>query len=83
MDSRHLRRKENNYQDYSDEAIERLRLIRKFRGIGCSIAELREILHDQDTNTRSNVHLIEWIRGKIDEVRRRKVECDQILATLN
>jgi MerR family transcriptional regulator, copper efflux regulator len=83
LDGRHVRREGNNYRNYSDEAIERLKFVKKLQSIGCSIAELKEILHDRDTNRRANNQVIEWIRSKIDEVERRKEECDQILATLN
>ena len=48
LDSRHVRREANNYRDYSDEAIERLKLVKKFQGIGCSIAEMKDIFQGQD-----------------------------------
>lgn len=83
LDSRHIRREENNYRNYSDEAFERLKLIKKFKSVGCSLAELKEILQDHDANTRTNLEVIEWIQQKINEVERKKDEYDQILETLN
>jgi MerR family copper efflux transcriptional regulator len=83
FDSRHVRREENNYRNYSDEAIERLKLIKKFQGIGCSLVELKEILQDHDTNTHTNQQIIEWIRHKMTEIEGKKDEYDQILETLN
>ena len=83
LDSRHVRREENNYRNYSNEAIERLKLVKKFQGLGCSLAELKEILKDRDTNMLTNLEVIEWIRQKISEVERKKDELDQILGTLN
>ena len=83
LDSRHVRREENNYRNYSDEAIERLKLVKKFQGLGCSLAELKEILRDHDTNMHTNLEVIEWIRQKINEVEHKKDELDQILGTLN
>jgi MerR family transcriptional regulator, copper efflux regulator len=83
LDSRHVRREENNYRNYSDEAIKRLKLVKKFQGLGCSLAELKEILQDHDTNTRTNLQVIEWIRQKMSEIERKKDEFDQILGTLN
>ena len=83
LDGRHVRREGNNYRDYSEEAIERLRFVKKLQSIGCSIAELREILHERDANSRTNEQVIEWIRNKVSEVERKKEECDQILATLS
>lgn len=83
MDSRHVVREENNYRNYSDEAIERLKFVKKFQGVGCSLVEIKEILQDRDTNTLSNQQVIEWIRHKISEIERKKDEYDQILDTLN
>jgi MerR family transcriptional regulator, copper efflux regulator len=83
LDSRHVRREENNYRNYSDEAIERLKLVKKFQGVGCSLAEVKEILQDHDANTRTNQQVIEWICRKISEIERKKDEYDEILGTLN
>lgn len=83
LNSLHVHRDSNNYRNYSDEAIERLRLIRKFQSIGCTLAELKEVLQDHDTNARTNQQIIDWIRGKKDEIERKKEEYDQMLKTLN
>ncbi|KQL41860.1 MerR family transcriptional regulator [Bacillus sp. FJAT-25509] len=83
LDSRHVQREENNYRNYSDEAVKRLKLIKKFQGIGCSLIELKEILEDKDKNTRSNQQVIEWISQKIIEIERMRNEYDQMLVTLN
>jgi len=83
FDSRHVRRDENNYRNYTDEAIERLKLIKKFQGVGCSLSELKEILQDVDTNTRTNEQVIEWICQKISEIERKREEYNQMLDTLN
>ncbi|TRZ38487.1 MerR family transcriptional regulator [Niallia circulans] len=83
FDTRHVRRDDNNYRNYTDEAIERLKLIKKFQGVGCSISELKEILLDVDTNTRTNEQVIEWICQKISEIERKRIEYKQMLDTLN
>ncbi|MDR7318587.1 MerR family transcriptional regulator [Brevibacillus nitrificans] len=82
LDSRHVQREKNNYRNYSDKAVERLKLIKKFQSIGCSLVELKEVLQDHDTNTRTNQQVIVWISQKIMEVERKKDEYDQMLATL-
>jgi len=83
LDGRHVRRDANNYRTYTEDAIERLGLIKKFQGIGCSIAELKEVLHDKDTHARTNREVIAWIRHKIAEVEAKKKEFDHILGTLH
>ncbi|GIO29021.1 MULTISPECIES: MerR family transcriptional regulator [Paenibacillus] len=83
LDDRHVRRESNNYRNYSDEAVERLRLIKNFQSIGCSLAELKEALQDCDTNMSTNLQIIEWIHGKKKEIESKKEEYDQMLDTLN
>jgi MerR family copper efflux transcriptional regulator len=83
LDERHVRRESNNYRNYSEEAVERLKLIKKFQSIGCSLAELKEALQDHDTNARTNLQIIDWIRDKKKEIESKKEEYDQMLDTLN
>lgn len=83
LDDRHVRRESNNYRNYSEEAVERLRLIKKFQSIGCSLAELKEALQDCDTNMSTNLQIIDWIRGKKKEIESKKEEYDQMLDTLD
>jgi MerR family transcriptional regulator, copper efflux regulator len=83
LDSRHVHREANNYRTYSDEAIERLKLVKKFQGVGCSLAELRDILQDHDTQARTNREVMDWIVHKMQEIEGRKDELDQMLATLH
>jgi len=82
LDRRQVRRDANNYRNYTNEAIERLKLIKKFQGVGCSLAELKDILQDRDTNTRTNQEVMDWIRHKMREIEGRKDELDQMLGTL-
>jgi MerR family copper efflux transcriptional regulator len=83
LDRRHVRREANNYRNYSDEAIERLKLVKKFQGVGCSLAELKDVLQDHDTQARTNREVMDWICHKMQEIEGRKDELDQMLATLH
>lgn len=83
LDSRHVRRERNNYRSYSDEAPARLRLIRKFQSIGCSLGELKELLRDQDQHIRTDQEIVAWLRQKMAEIERKKAEYDEMLQTLN
>ncbi|ULO09003.1 MerR family transcriptional regulator [Paenibacillus sp. 19GGS1-52] len=83
LDNRHVRRESNNYRNYSEEAVGRLKLIKKFQSIGCSLAELKEALQDHDTNGRTNLQIIDWIIGKKKEIELKKQEYDRMLDTLN
>lgn len=83
LNFRHLRRDANNYRNYSDEAIERLKLIKKFQSVGYSLAELKGIFEVHDAKTLTDQEIIQLIRKKIGEIERKKIELDQILGTLN
>ncbi|KWX78528.1 MerR family transcriptional regulator [Paenibacillus riograndensis] len=83
LDDRHVRRESNNYRNYSEEAVGRLKLIKKFQSIGCSLSELKEVLQDHDANAHTNLQIIDWIRGKKKEIESKKKEYDQMLDTLN
>jgi len=43
LDSRYVRRRENNYRDYSEEAIEYLLIIKEARAAGFALAEVKEL----------------------------------------
>ncbi|MEK3701453.1 MerR family transcriptional regulator [Paenibacillus sp. FSL R10-2199] len=83
LDERHVRRESNNYRNYSEEAVQRLKLVKKFQSIGCSLAELKEALQDHDSNANTNQQIIDWIRSKKREIEHKKEEYDQMLNTLN
>lgn len=83
LDERHVRRESNNYRNYSEEAVQRLKLVKKFQSIGCSLAELKEALQDHESNAHTNQQIIDWILSKKKEIERKKEEYEQMLVTLN
>ena len=76
-------REENNYRRYSDEATERLLLIKKLQRVGCSLAELKDILQEHDTHVLTDFEIVEWILQKIKDTKQKKEELDQILRMLH
>ena len=83
IDSRYIIREKNNYRNYSDDVIECLNLIKKFQGVGCSLDEIKVILQNRESNTRTNEQVVDWICEKISDIKRKKQEYDEILDTLN
>ncbi len=83
LDHRHVLREENNYRRYSDEATERLLLIKKLQRVGCSLAELKDILQEHDTHALTDLEIVEWILQKIKDTKQKKEELDQILGMLH
>jgi DNA-binding transcriptional MerR regulator len=83
LDDRHIKREANNYRNYSDETIDRLKLIKKFQNIGCTLTELKDVLYSVDNKVRTNQEIITWIKNKITEVENKQKEYNQMLKTLN
>nr|NNM91075.1 MerR family transcriptional regulator [Bacilli bacterium] len=83
LDHRHVLREENNYRCYSDEATERLLLIKKLQRVGCSLSELKDILQEHDTHALTDLEIVEWILQKIKDTKHKKEELDQILGMLH
>jgi MerR family transcriptional regulator, copper efflux regulator len=43
LDTRHVRRGENNYRDYCEEAVEHLLIIKEVQAAGFTLAEFKEL----------------------------------------
>jgi MerR family copper efflux transcriptional regulator len=83
LDSRHVQREENNYRDYSEKAIEHLKLIKKFQSVGFSLAELKDIIQDYDAYTLTYLKVVDLLTQKIKEIERKQEEFDQIRGPIN
>src|SRR6266849_6128070 len=67
LDIRHVRRGANNYRSYSQEAIERLRLIKQAQATGFTIAELKELAEAYDAGKLSKGQQVRSLRRKVEE----------------
>ena len=77
LPARCVHRRQNNYRDYREDAIERLRLIKEGQLAGFTVAELKELITTADADTvpaeRQTVFIrqkIEAITGQIGRIRR-------------
>src|SRR5229473_229135 len=43
LDARHVRRGENNYRDYCDEAVEQILIVKEVQAAGFTLAEFKEL----------------------------------------
>jgi MerR family transcriptional regulator, copper efflux regulator len=43
LDARHVRREENNYRDYNEEAVEQFLIIKEAQAAGFTLAEIKEL----------------------------------------
>ena len=78
LEKRHIRRGENNYRDYSEDAVALLLNIKAGQAAGFTLAELKEIRGADETNELTIQRKIFLIRQKIDDIDRKRAELDRI-----
>lgn len=82
LDERHVQRQENNYRDYSEEAVAHLMMIKMFQAVGFSLSELKDVLHEHDSNRLTILKVVELLTQKIEEIEHKQDEFKRILETL-
>lgn len=78
LDSRHVRRGENNYRDFGEETVEHLQLIKKAQSVGFTILELKEVIQAEETSELPLPLMIDLLHRKMKEIDMRKTELDQV-----
>ena len=78
LEKRHIRRVENNYRDYSEDAVALLLNIKAGQAAGFTLAELKEIREADETNELTIQRKVVLIRQKIDDIDRKRAELDRI-----
>jgi MerR family transcriptional regulator, copper efflux regulator len=78
LDTRHVRRGENNYRDYCEEAVEHLLVIKEVQAAGFTLAEFKEL--DEACNAGSLVtqKAAVFIRRKIAAVGEKIAELKRV-----
>ena len=78
LEKRHIRRGENNYRDYSEDAVALLLNMKAGQAAGFTLAELKEIREADETNELTIQRKVVLIRQKIDDIDRKRAELDRI-----
>ncbi len=78
LDERYIRRGENNYRYYCEDAVERLRNIKAGQAAGFTLTELKEILEACDTGSLTTQKKVVFLHQKMDAIDRKKAELDRI-----
>lgn len=50
IDATHIKRRDNNYKEYSELVIDRLILIKQAKRLGFTLAEIHQLIGDWETN---------------------------------
>jgi len=82
LDHRHVRRQENNYRDYSNEAVEHLQTIKRLQAAGFTLSELRKYTIADTKNKLVLQNIVELISEKVAEIDRKKAELEHTQALL-
>jgi DNA-binding transcriptional MerR regulator len=61
-------RSESGYRSYGDNDIERLKFIRKAKGLGLSLTEVKDILALHDQKQQPCIHVLALLDKKLEEL---------------
>lgn len=79
LDTRHVRRGENNYRDYREEAVEHLLMIKEVQAAGFTLAEFKELDAACDAEDGLVAQKAElFLRRKIAEVSEKRAELERV-----
>ncbi|MEM8908401.1 MAG: MerR family transcriptional regulator [Bacteroidota bacterium] len=77
----------NNYKDYGDENVERIKIIKCLKKFGLTLKEGKEILQEKDSNPNIDVYRREKAAKKLQEIEKKIAELEKVknnlLAILN
>ncbi|GIO29121.1 MULTISPECIES: MerR family transcriptional regulator [Paenibacillus] len=73
LDKRHVERMDNNYRNYTEEAVEHLRLIKKVQAAGFTLGDIKAIMKEKGELSR----VVELLQEKMKEMDCRKKELEQ------
>lgn len=83
LERRHVERRDNNYRDYTEEAVEHLLLIKRVQAAGFTIREIKVVLKEEDGNKLELSRAIEFLQKKMKEMDHRKRELEQSQSLLS
>ncbi len=75
-------RRENNYKEYPDEALERLLRIKRIKGLGFTLNETQEILDLMDADQATCTHMSVQFNAKTKAIEEKIAELEGLKRTL-
>ncbi|MBE5958670.1 MAG: MerR family transcriptional regulator [Lachnospiraceae bacterium] len=73
------RNADNDYRDYSEENVEKLKYIKLYRYLGFSIEEIKGILYDKNEALKSLREMIETIKDEKEKIDERDSICRKLI----
>ena len=78
LDGRHVRRRDNNYRDYTEEAVEHLLMIKEVQAAGFTLAEFKELDRICQTGEMVTQKAAVFMRQKIEAVSAKIAELERV-----
>lgn len=78
LDKRYIRRGENKYRSYSEDAVEYLMMLKAGQEAGFRLGELKELIEADEAHELPLQKKIELIRQKMKDIEKKKAELDRI-----
>lgn len=78
LDARHVRRTENNYRDYCEEAIEHLLMIKEVQAAGFTLAEFKELDEACNADGVGSSQAKVLLQRKIVEISDKRAELEHV-----
>ena len=72
----------NGYRDYGPEALSRLDFIRRGRGAGLTLAQIREVIDIRDAGEAPCHHVYELLTARVFDIERQIEDLDALRADL-
>lgn len=78
LDKRYIRRRENTYRDYSEDAVEQLLNLKAGQAAGFTLAELKTFREAEETGGLKTGQQVAFLRQKITDIDWKITELERI-----
>lgn len=72
----------NNYKDYGDENVERIKILKCLKKFGLTLKEGKDILQEKDNNPNIDVYRREKAAKKLQEIEQKIAELEKVKTNL-
>ncbi len=83
LDGEHLTRRENNYREYSQSAVDRLRLVKQGQAAGLTLSEIADGIGDWESDVLTRSQKRDVFTRKVAEIEDRIIELQRLRDYLN
>lgn len=78
LDTRYIQRKENNYRDYSEQAVEQLLQLKAGQAAGFTLAELKSYREAEEAGQGITQQQVDFLSQKIHDINQRISELERM-----